>query len=142
MPELPLDHLARCYITIVRYEDRIELDNIRLRLLYVAFYRLKKSLKDYPGAVSSIADALLSTGLIKDPIDIVRDRVTLWTRRGDRYDLLAKDLGGLGVLYILPDLGGESMLVTISYTDAQVPNVYPDGQGGSRSQQLMNHEFP
>lgn len=26
----------------------------------------------------------------------------------DRYDLLAKDLGGLGILYILPDLGSES----------------------------------
>lgn len=85
---------------------------------------------------------MLSTGSITDPIDIVQDRVRLWVSRGDRYDSLAKDLGGLGVLYLLPDIGGESLLVTIIYINAQISNVYLGGQDSFRSQQTMKHEFP
>ncbi|PYH94304.1 hypothetical protein BO71DRAFT_231429 [Aspergillus ellipticus CBS 707.79] len=112
--KLPLHPLARCYTIIVRYEKRLDLDKIRLRLLYVAFYRLKKKLQpgdqyEYSGAVPFIAQALLFTGSINDSFEIVQKRVRSWISRGDRYDSLAKDLGGLGVLYILPDMGGESL---------------------------------
>ncbi|GLA55940.1 hypothetical protein AnigIFM63604_003288, partial [Aspergillus niger] len=49
-------------------------------------------------------------------------RVRLWVGRGERYDLIARDLGGLGVLYILPEYGGESVWTKELPKSATKPN--------------------
>lgn len=101
-----LSPLVHCYNLVIQSERRRALDQIRLRFLYVAFYRLKKKAQpgsEYSGAIPFIAQALLETGSIKDPFDTIQKRVRTWVSYGNRYDLIAKDLGGLGVLYVLPD---------------------------------------
>jgi hypothetical protein len=94
-------------------EKQQHLDKIRLRLLYVAFYRLKQD--QQPGSLyekydlDPIAQAIFETCLISDSLDFIKDKVRKWIGFGKRYSLLAADLEGLGVLYILPDLGGETL---------------------------------
>lgn len=98
--------LVHCYNLVIQSERRRALDQIRLRFLYVAFYRLKKKVQpgsEYSGAIPFLAQVILETGSIEDPFDIVQQRVRTWVSYGNRYDLIAKDLGGLGVLYVLPD---------------------------------------
>ncbi|KAJ5144478.1 hypothetical protein N7526_001986 [Penicillium atrosanguineum] len=44
-----------------------------------------------------------------DSLSDIECRVRRWVGLGERYSLLAHDLGGLGALYLLPDDGGESI---------------------------------
>ncbi|KAL2801968.1 hypothetical protein BJX63DRAFT_441608 [Aspergillus granulosus] len=105
--------LAHYYELVVQFENRLDLDRVRLRLLYVAFYRLKQD--QHPGSQyeyydpTPIAQAIFETGSIKDPLETILVKVRTWIGYGERYSLLATDLGGLGVLYILPDIAGESL---------------------------------
>jgi hypothetical protein len=109
----PPTTLADYYKLGVQLEKQQDLDKIRLRLLYVAFYRLKQDLQ--PGSLyekydsSPIAQAIFETCSISDSLDFIKDKVRKWIGFGERYSLLAADLEGLGVLYILPDLGGETL---------------------------------
>jgi hypothetical protein len=107
--------LADYYKLGVQLEKQQDLINIRLRLLYVAFYRLKQD--QQPGSLygkydsEPIARAIFETCSISDSLDVIRDKVRKWIGFGERYSLIAADLEGLGVLYILPDLGGETLYV-------------------------------
>ncbi|GLA67156.1 hypothetical protein AtubIFM54640_010133 [Aspergillus tubingensis] len=86
---------------------------IRLRLLYVALYRVKQELQpehQYDYYVSNyIAQAIFQAGCVDHQPDVINANVRSWINLGERYHLIAEDLGGLGALYILPDIGGESL---------------------------------
>ncbi|KAL2812130.1 hypothetical protein BDW59DRAFT_177031 [Aspergillus cavernicola] len=105
--------LACYYKLVVHYEKQLDLDKIRLRLLYVAFYRVKQNLQ--PGSqyeyydATPIAQAIFESGSVNDTLDTICAKVRTWIGFGERYSLIAKDLEGPGVLYILPDLSGESL---------------------------------
>lgn len=106
--------LAKWYEFTVDHERKHELYKIRLRFLYVMFYRLKQWIEPesrprYSNASDFIAQVILNTGSSSDSPEVVRNKVRGWVGHGERYELLAKDLGGLGVLYILPDYGGETL---------------------------------
>lgn len=105
--------LAGYYTLVVDYEKQQDLDRIRLRLFYVSFYRLKMEIQparqgNYDAGIF-IARAILASGPVNDSFDVIQRRVRDWISLGDRFSLLARDLGGLGSLYILPNSGGESM---------------------------------
>ena len=81
----------------------------------MAFFRLKNAVQpgtqyQYDDASMYIAHLIRDSGCADSLPDIER-RVRRWVGLGERYSLLANDLGGLGVLYLLPDDGGESMYV-------------------------------
>lgn len=105
--------LAGCYTLGVDFEKQQGLYRIRLRLFYVSFYRLKMEIQpahqDHYGASIFLARAILASGPVNDSFDVIQRKVRDWMNLGDRFSLLARDLGGLGSLYILPNEGGESM---------------------------------
>ncbi|GFG19062.1 hypothetical protein IFM5058_09662 [Aspergillus udagawae] len=106
--------IAHCYASTVYYERQRDLGKIRLRLLYVVFYRLKQATEpgsqcNFYSAPNFIAQVIQNTGSTEDSTDTIRKNIRTWVGYGERYELLANDLGGLGVLYILPNLGGESL---------------------------------
>ncbi|KAL2801897.1 hypothetical protein BJX63DRAFT_438376 [Aspergillus granulosus] len=113
-PSLPRTNpLVLYYSQVISYEKRQSLDMIRLRLLYVALYRVKQEAR--PGHQyeyydpTFIAQAIFQTGCVNDQLDVIIAKVRTWISLGGRYDLIAEDLEGLGALCILPDLGGESI---------------------------------
>lgn len=63
----------------------------------------------YFGTAESIAKSIQGEMLKKEPLEEISDRVRKWVGYGERYELLAKDLGGLGILYILPNYSSESL---------------------------------
>ncbi|KAE8133849.1 hypothetical protein BDV38DRAFT_257230 [Aspergillus pseudotamarii] len=123
----PGNSLARWYELTVDHERQHDLYKIRLRFLYVMFYRLKQwvepgSQYQYFSAAEFIAQVILNSGSSSDSLDVVRNRVREWVGHGERYELLAKDLGGLGVLYILPDYGSKSLWTKDVPKSAHKPN--------------------
>ncbi|KAF4227805.1 hypothetical protein CNMCM8980_005986 [Aspergillus fumigatiaffinis] len=114
VPSLRGDSIASQYKFVVYYEEQHDMNKVRLRLSYVLFYRLKEAVEpssqyqNYDTA-TFIAKIILESPSITDSLELVRSRVRSWIGHGERYTLIANDLGGLGALYILPDLGGESI---------------------------------
>ncbi|KAJ9482571.1 hypothetical protein VN97_g10855 [Penicillium thymicola] len=105
--------LADFYKLLVLCENQQQLGKIRLRICYVAFFRLKNAVQpgtqyQYDDASMFIAHLIGDSGCGDSLSDIER-RVRRWVGLGERYSLLANDLGGLGVLYLLPEDGGESI---------------------------------
>ncbi|KAG0156250.1 hypothetical protein PDIDSM_3427 [Penicillium digitatum] len=105
--------LTDFYNLLVSCESQQQLGKIRLRICYVVFFRLKNSVQ--PGTQYQYDDAsmfiarLIGDSGCRDSISDIERRVRLWVGLGERYSLLANDLGGLGVLYLLPEDGGESI---------------------------------
>ena len=89
---------------------------IRLRFLYVSFFRLKESIQPEErlctDVISLMVQTIYNSGLVKDSKDVVAKKLVNWTDRGERYDLLAKELRGLGSLLVLPDDIPESVYVS------------------------------
>lgn len=84
---------------------------ICLRLLYVLFFLLKRRIQ--PGAKSkqgsrSLAKEIMKSGSVQNESQVTQ-KLHQWIDFGERYNLIANDLGGLGSLLILPSLGGEWM---------------------------------
>ncbi|KAJ6018473.1 hypothetical protein N7522_001937 [Penicillium canescens] len=105
--------LADFYKLLVLCENQQQLGKIRLRICYVAFFRLKNAVQpgtqyQYDDASMFIAHLIRESGC-EDSISDIERRVRRWVGLGERYSLLANDLGGLGVLYLLPEDGGESI---------------------------------
>lgn len=105
--------LADFYKLLVLCENQQQLGKIRLRICYVAFFRLKNAVQpgtqyQYDDASMFIAHLIRDSGC-GDALSDIERRVRRWVGLGERYSLLANDLGGLGVLYLLPEDGGESM---------------------------------
>lgn len=104
--------LAECYMLMDKMKKENDIGPIRLRFHYLLFYRLKERIQPkgiWKDAISFMVDVIRVTGLVKDTEEEIRRRLMFWSDRGKRYDLLAKDLGGLGSLLVLPDDIPESV---------------------------------
>lgn len=100
-----------CYALLNQYEEDKESNMICLRLLYVLFFLLKRRIQ--PGAKSkqgsrSLAKEIMKSGSVQNESQVTQ-KLHQWIDFGERYNLIANDLGGLGSLLILPSLGGEWM---------------------------------
>lgn len=105
--------LADFYQKLVSCEYQHQLGKIRLRVCYVVFFRLKQAVQpgtqyQYDDVSNFIAHVIRNSGC-NDSFTVIEHRVRHWVGLGERYSLLANDLGGLGILYLLPEEGGESM---------------------------------
>ncbi|KAL2005973.1 hypothetical protein VTN00DRAFT_9627 [Thermoascus crustaceus] len=104
--------LAECYALVVRIQKQQNLHNIRLRLLYIAFYRLKQAIQPrglWNDTSYFLAQTIKHSSKVDDTLENIWNNIKIWIDRGERYTLLAKDLGGLGALLILPDNIKESV---------------------------------
>ncbi|KAF5856042.1 hypothetical protein ETB97_007985 [Aspergillus alliaceus] len=106
--------LAACYQLVLSCEEKVIVNKIRIRLLYVAFYRVKQDIQpgsqyEYSDAAKFIAEAISHASSIEDSFDIIHKKIRTWIGYGERFTLLANDLGGLGVLYILPDSDSKTL---------------------------------
>lgn len=111
-PSKPLCYsLPDCYALLNQYEKDKEPSLICLRLLYVLFFHLKERI--HPGVKSkrgsrSLAKEIMKLGSVQDESQVTQ-KLHQWIDLGERYSLIAKDLGGLESLLILPNIGGEWM---------------------------------
>lgn len=103
--------LPGCYALLNQYEEDKEPNMICLRLLYVLFFCLKEHIQ--PGAKSkrgsrSLAKEIMKSESVQDESQVTQ-KLHQWIDLGERYNLIANDLGGLGSLLILANMGGEWM---------------------------------
>jgi hypothetical protein len=104
--------LAGAYSFLCRVETRYTMDRIRKRLLYVVFSRLKMAFHRTQlrgNILTQFARLIRQSGLIDESLEDIEERVGTWACRGDRYQLLSDDLGGLGALILLPQDIGDSV---------------------------------
>ncbi|KAK2805975.1 hypothetical protein FQN50_005990 [Emmonsiellopsis sp. PD_5] len=89
-------------------------NRVRRRVLYVLFSRLKAAFGRVPLRKLSLQ---LLAQIIKNSEELVEEELSLdgivgilgeWAAKGDRYESIADELGGLGVLVVLPDGAGDS----------------------------------
>lgn len=104
---------SQLYDFVIQCERQEQLGKIRLRILYVIIFRLKDIVQtgsryQYDDTSLFIAHMIKDAGSL-DTLPIIEGRVRVWVGLGERYSLIAKDLGGLGALYLLPEGCRESM---------------------------------
>ncbi|KAL2005517.1 hypothetical protein VTN00DRAFT_2728 [Thermoascus crustaceus] len=104
--------LAEYYMLGIRIEREQYLNTIRLRLIFVVFYRVKQAIE--PRGLCYEASYFLAriinrSSIINDALKDIEKNVRSWINYGQRYELLAEDLGGLGTLFILPKDIAESV---------------------------------
>lgn len=81
-------------------------DAIRWRFYLVGFYKLKQELGKSllrSEARDAFFDRIVSSNMIDDPPDTVKKNCTTWANAGGRYEKIASELGGMGVLILLPE---------------------------------------
>ncbi|KAL2826013.1 hypothetical protein BJY01DRAFT_262477 [Aspergillus pseudoustus] len=137
-PSSPLNNILVIYYSqVLSCQERQTVDTIRLRVLYVALYRVKQELQPehkYDYYISNyIAQAVLKAGCVDHQPDVINANVRLWINYGERYHLIANDLGGLGALYLLPDIGGQSLWAK------ELPKSATNQKRISLIQNLKNH---
>ncbi|KAJ6008524.1 hypothetical protein N7540_012500 [Penicillium herquei] len=110
---LPQPHsVFHLYNVIVCCEEQQQLDRFRCRISCVALFWLKNAIvpgSNYGNDASIFIASVIKDSGCEDELCIIQNRVRLWIDRGDRYTLIANDLGGVGVLYVLPEDYGESL---------------------------------
>ncbi|KAE8386469.1 hypothetical protein BDV23DRAFT_187279 [Aspergillus alliaceus] len=87
--------LAACYQLVLSCEEKVIVNKIRLRLLYVAFYRVKQDIQpgsqyEYSDAAKFIAEAISHASSIEDSFDIIHKKIRTWI--GDSETLWTKEL--------------------------------------------------
>lgn len=103
--------LSAAYIFVSQLEKRYAADRVRRRLVYVMFSFIKEQsgrtrLRDT--TLEGFAQIILRSGLVDTPPETIKGQLGTWASRGDKYRLLANDLGGLGSLFLLPEDFGDS----------------------------------
>lgn len=104
--------LSGAYIFLTQVERRYAADRIRRRLLYVVFSSIKELFgrtRLRKTTLEKFTQIINKSGLVDASSDVVKERIGTWASRGDKYKLLACDLGGLGSLFLLPDNVGDSL---------------------------------
>lgn len=99
--------LVAAFIRCSSFVDSIVVDKVRLRFYYVMFYLLSKEIIPQ-GTFNSDVEALLSStivrsGLVESDKKNVQVKLHDWIDFGERLWLLSDDLGGPGILFLLPD---------------------------------------
>ncbi|KAF7166807.1 hypothetical protein CNMCM6106_002505 [Aspergillus hiratsukae] len=85
-------------------EDSI-VSAVRKRLCYVIYYRSKLLWQNEglsEDVVYVLSHLVERSGLCELEQAEIQRSLRGWVERGERYDLLARDLGGLGALFLLP----------------------------------------
>ncbi|KAB8235602.1 uncharacterized protein BDW43DRAFT_308938 [Aspergillus alliaceus] len=80
--------LAACYQLVLSCEEKVIVNKIRLRLLYVAFYRVKQDIQpgsqyEYSDAAKFIAEAISHASSIEDSFDIIHKKIRTWIGYGE-----------------------------------------------------------
>ena len=113
-PMDPLSQLALWFLSLANIERGLDINRIRRRFYYLIFYLLKKRCQDdgfAHDAVVMLTQMIMISGLVPLAEDKIQKSLRTWVEGGERYQLLSNDLGGPGVLFLLPDDMGEQMYV-------------------------------
>ncbi|EQL29686.1 hypothetical protein BDFG_07739 [Blastomyces dermatitidis ATCC 26199] len=98
--------LARFYNFFGQVEKSQVENTIRARLIRVFFYRLHTRFHEpyrSTEALARLVHIIIQSGFDVGDVEHVQERLKASVAIGSRYHLIAKDLGGLGVLFLLPD---------------------------------------
>jgi hypothetical protein len=72
----------------------------------LAFYQLKKDLgrKIFRSTTGDdFVNIIVRSGLVNDTVDDVKQNCAAWANAGGRYGVIAEELGGKGILTLLPE---------------------------------------
>jgi hypothetical protein len=100
--ELP----AAFYFILKDLDQSRAVDAIKWRFYLVGFCQLKQDFGKSvlrSGSGDAFFDFVIGSNLIDDPSDIVKKNCTAWANAGGRYEKIARELGGKGILILLPE---------------------------------------
>ncbi|KAK2735830.1 hypothetical protein FQN57_001107 [Myotisia sp. PD_48] len=104
-------YLAQSYQFVVRLETKNLSGNIRQRIFCVVYYRLKEKLcisySAYKNDVLRLIAEVILQNLTGGNFGSILADLRSWVNNGERYWLLAQDIGGMGYLLVLPTNVGE-----------------------------------
>lgn len=100
--ELP----AALYIFLRDLDQSRAVDTIKWRFHLVGFHQLKQdlgksALRSRSG--DEFCNLVVGSDLIHDPLETVRKNCITWANAGGRYEKVARELGGKGILMLLPE---------------------------------------
>lgn len=98
------DYALSLYRCTTRLKSQETLLPVQLRLVYVAFYRLKEHLGlDFRILAKYLCDICTLTSEDMDDLAEVTRSMAKWARKGAQYDSVAARLGGTDTLLVLPE---------------------------------------
>ena len=104
--------LAQVYSFLQQVEKRNSQDQIRPRILLYALGEWAKSRltgRYYNEIVDDFITAIAHSDLDTNNRDAIRRKLQSWVNKGQRYSQLGEELGGPGVLVLLPETGGSDL---------------------------------
>jgi hypothetical protein len=83
---------------------------IQRRILMLIICELKDNVcqRINGNALQHITEVICQSGLVTGKYEYVLDKISKWALAGARYKQLAHDLGGLGALILLPNIGATT----------------------------------
>jgi hypothetical protein len=98
---------ARFYLTLKRLNESRVVDLVRWRFYLLGFYELKKTFGRQQLRANSgdeFANLIIESELeIDNTQDDVKQNCASWANAGGRYGKIAEELGGKGILILLPE---------------------------------------
>lgn len=97
--------LAQVYNLLCALDRSHVVNQILRRILAVVIHRLGRKLctRLHGKALHHMTLKISQSGLVEENHQSILTKLNTWANAGARYDTLAKDLGGLGALILLPD---------------------------------------
>lgn len=103
---LESDFPGRLYHTLRTLNQSQAVDPIRWRFYLLALYHSKQNLAKRVLRASSedeFINMVVDSDLVDEPRENVKQNCTAWANAGRRYEMIATELGGKGILILLPE---------------------------------------
>lgn len=105
-PNIENNPPAQIYLHLSQLQQTRTVDLVRWRLSLLVFYQLREDFNKkhvHAGVQDQFVKIIHQSGLTQETDDEIKQNCTTWAGFGGRYQVLVKELGGRGVLLLLPD---------------------------------------
>ena len=107
--------VARKYLFLCTMERDSIVDRVRRRLCYIFFYLVKDHVQGHgpltQETILSLSRLIKSTRAIQSDEAMIQRKLGSWIDAGERLWLISKELGGFGIVFLLPEDIGENVFV-------------------------------
>ncbi|KAJ5852779.1 uncharacterized protein N7529_012164 [Penicillium soppii] len=105
--------VASKYLFLCTMERDSIVDRVRRRLCYIFFYMVKDHVQGHGpltnDTILSLSLLIQSTRRVQPDEAMIHRKLRMWIDAGERLWLLSKDLGGFGIVFLLPEDIGENV---------------------------------
>jgi hypothetical protein len=131
--------VASKYLFLCTMERDSIVDRVRRRLCYIFFYLVKDHVQGHgpltQETILSLSRLIKSTRGIQSDEALIQRKLGSWIDAGERLWLISKDLGGFGIVFLLPEDIGENVFVKPDWSHIYRDSFSDTSLAGNRTYQ-------